>query len=299
MKAHAFHISLTMLTAIVANLTALQAPPAEDLPSSINHTELNDGTHRYVVQGIYVTKTLENTLKFAPEYQKDEIPDCLSVKIDTSRGIMSITTSKEIADMPTLFNKLAADGGCLPTWPEICLRDKRSEQFDAELYKVAYNHSFDFDGSYSIIKVTPGKGEISVFGYSRSGDRKTNHAEFALTFSDGEFSLEQIGETERLDWPEHEVMSREPDLEQDVRCDKGAPATLKCTESTAYCTCHSRYAMRIFDGDENSIWEDQPNTYGNIYPIVYDFDEDGVDEIVVFREDHGEEAVLVFKRSEN
>ena len=57
--------------------------------------------------------------------------------------------------------------------------------------------------------------------------------------------------------------------------------------------CYDRYALRIFNSKNEYIWEDTLNVFGLYYPLVFDFDKDGIDEIVMYRAEHGHCALLL------
>jgi hypothetical protein len=267
------------------------------LPGGISHRELPNGQHEYVIQGIYVTKSLKDTLKYAPDYQKDEVPGCVSMEIDAQAETMKFVTEKKIGNLRELIDALAESGGCVPTWDELCMRGKRSAALEKDLYVVAFEKKLDFPGGLAVSSMEKlPEGGIKATCYSRSGDLKTNQAVYVVTYEDGTYTVSQSGKVERIEWPDHSVMSRKPEAEHAINYGKGDAGSLKFNPSTAYCMCHSRYAMRLFDETGEYVWENQDNVYGNHYPVVYDFQNDGIDEIVIFREDHSDESLLIFER---
>lgn len=66
---------------------------------------------------------------------------------------------------------------------------------------------------------------------------------------------------------------------------------------TSLCDAYEKYNMRILDSTFNVIWENETDIYGVYYPIVFDFQNDGIDEIVVFTEEHGRASIKVYSNN--
>jgi hypothetical protein len=289
--------TLSVLVMLISCTAAMVAGDEGGLPKGISCTQLPDGHYQYLIKGIYAWKSLEDTLKYCPEYQKDEIPGCIDMEIDVGARTMKFVTEKKIGKLRELIDRLAGSGGCVPTWTELQMRDRQSTDYSGDLYRIAFEKKIDFPGALAVSSMERlPEGGIKVTCYSKSGDLKTNQAVYVLVYKDRQYTLRQVGKVERIEWPDHSVMSREPESEHVLKYDKGSGGTLKFNPSTAYCMCHSRYAMRVFDESGEFIWDNQDKMYGDYYPLVFDFQNDGIDEIIIFREDHGEESLLIFER---
>ena len=57
---------------------------------------------------------------------------------------------------------------------------------------------------------------------------------------------------------------------------------------------HNRNALRIFDENNQFVWENLNNVSGIVRPAVIDIDEDGLDEIIIYKNDHGQNYILIF-----
>lgn len=58
----------------------------------------------------------------------------------------------------------------------------------------------------------------------------------------------------------------------------------------------NRFAMRILDANGQCLWCDEDNVYAVCSVAIVDLQENGVDEVVVSRSDHGKTDTLVFVR---
>lgn len=62
------------------------------------------------------------------------------------------------------------------------------------------------------------------------------------------------------------------------------------TPATALCMCHSRYSVRILDGEGKVIWKDTTTNYAAISVAVADEDEDGRHELLLTTGGHEEKT---------
>ena len=65
--------------------------------------------------------------------------------------------------------------------------------------------------------------------------------------------------------------------------------------TTAYCICHSRYAIRVRTSESGVIWQDDAVLFGAIKVAMVDLDSDGAHELLLRVTDHGKESQLILK----
>lgn len=269
------------------------------LPKTITHSVLQSGQHQYTIKGLFWKDgQKESSRKLLEDSYKKDIPNCVTVKIDKTKNSITIITSKEIEDFPKLIDKFARSGGSIPYWVELCMREKRSDLFKDRLYGLVFEKEIRFpDNSSGFLKVIQKDGKCLKFAlFSRIVPRnnKTFYIEYTLRYKDKKYFLESDNKKTIFDWQEIEKKLQQRPEKCNLSFNKSNKLLLDFNKTTAFCMCHSRYAMRIFDKDGKYIWEDLNNIHGYHYPMVCDFLNDENDEIIIYREDHGQASILVF-----
>jgi hypothetical protein len=67
--------------------------------------------------------------------------------------------------------------------------------------------------------------------------------------------------------------------------------------TTAFCMCHSRFAIRVLDEEGCLVWQDESLSFGGVRFAVADINSDGLHDILLDRYDHGETKRFLIKRS--
>jgi hypothetical protein len=80
-----------------------------------------------------------------------------------------------------------------------------------------------------------------------------------------------------------------------IRLTEGRKATIRLNRTTALCMCHDRFAMRVYNDQDEYVWENQTDLRGTCHLLAADLNQDGQDEIVVYQGDHGHSELLVFR----
>lgn len=65
--------------------------------------------------------------------------------------------------------------------------------------------------------------------------------------------------------------------------------TLLIVPSTAHCMAHSRYVLRVLDGNGLLVWTDEKTLFAGVKIALSDIDKDSMHEIWIYRDDHGKE----------
>ncbi len=285
---------------------AAVAPPGNDLalPSAVSHSVLPSGNHKYVIRGLDLRRYVGRDTTTLEWIFREEIPNSLEVTFHVANNSMSIATSQAI-DLPKTVDRLSR-GGSVPTWSELCLRDKRSDAFNPKLYELVYEKPIDFphSGSGDLPLSAPGFLKVAGQGKSRvnfllyscvSENGNTFLVEYSLRYNDNTYYLETVGERLPVTWDEVERERHKTPEIAALRYTPGRAGTVRFNKAGWHCQCCPQYAMRVFDWQDTFIWEDVSNVFGRYYPMVVDFQGDGVDEIVVYREEHDDASILVYR----
>lgn len=64
--------------------------------------------------------------------------------------------------------------------------------------------------------------------------------------------------------------------------------SLLAVPSTAFCTCHSRFNLRILDPEGKLIWKEEDTAYAGVRIALSNANEFGMHKIWLIRDDHGE-----------
>ncbi|MFH1314020.1 MAG: hypothetical protein ABIJ00_12455, partial [Candidatus Eisenbacteria bacterium] len=227
---------------------------------------------------------------------RNRIPGCLAVDLDLDGCTLSITTRDEFKDWQRVFDEEARWSGTLPYWEELLARDLKSPHFSASLFSLrgVIDVPKRSDGLLSYGE--PGDPQHTVTFYSFVGGegRTAGIQRFSLESTDGTYTLTALASPERVPWEEMESLRKKPSSEVTVRLPDGVLGKARLNRLTAYCMCHDRLALRIYDGSGQCVWEDTSSLHGYCLAWSADFRKDGVDEIVVFQDDHGSASLLVF-----
>ncbi len=286
---------------------AAVAPPGNNLalPSAVSHSVLPSGIHKYVVRGLDFRDRVGRSNATLEWIFREEIPNCLEVAFHVANNSVSIGTSQEI-DLPRTIDRLSRGGRIVPTWRELCIRDTRSDAFNPKLYELVYEKAIDFPHTVSgdlrlsepgFLKVAgQGKSRVNFLLYSWTIENgRTFLVEYSLRYNDNTYVLETLGERIPVAWDEiKKERHKTPEIAA-LRYATRRAGTVRFNKAGWHCQCCPQYAMRVFDDQENFIWEDVSNVFGRYYPVVVDFQGDGVDEIVVYREEHHDASILVYR----
>jgi hypothetical protein len=74
-----------------------------------------------------------------------------------------------------------------------------------------------------------------------------------------------------------------------------AGGELLINPTTAYCICHSRFAIRVRSSESGVIWHDDAALFGAIRVAMTDLNSDGAHEVLLRVTDHGKESQLILK----
>ncbi len=184
------------------------------------------------------------------------------------------------------------------------LGERKAKSFDPNLYHLIFEKKIDFKfpavWQFKVTKTEVSSLTFLLYSAAVQRNHKVLCAEYTLRYKEKEYSLDSGSKPVERDWPQSDDVRREAAGPSELRYAKETTGILKFTKTVPLCMDYSRYAMRIFNGNGNRfVWEDLDHIYGIFRTAIFDFDGDGVDEIVVIREDHGHVAILVFGATGN
>jgi hypothetical protein len=292
---------------------ALPVPPPIDpdkLPSVISHRDLGGGVSEYVISAVNFKQDerwdktgVEDLKKFTPN--ADEISADVAGKTLTIRGKLAIADLRKGIDVQARYGT-----NFMPHWEELLIRDQRSKKFDAKKLKLLAKVDFSFPkeapddhdslGFLKRLPSDPGSVVMRMFSCEVSKNDDTFTMDFKLSQKDGAFAFNPITEKKWIKWDDFET---ETEVEREnwnstrqvrVRSDEQQQLVARLNQLSSYCKCHSRYSLRVFDEQNQFVWEDTENVYGYVIPMSADINQDGADEIIVFSEDHGKTRLLIF-----
>jgi hypothetical protein len=129
-------IHIRMLVAAMIGLTVIAAAEP-GLPTSVTHTREGE-KHFYSVANIFAGATFKIPSETG-SYYTGKFPDSLDASIDLKQRKFTVSTSRPLSvqELQKAFDEAAWEGGDLPYWTELQLRDTpKSPRFAASLFRV-------------------------------------------------------------------------------------------------------------------------------------------------------------------
>jgi hypothetical protein len=256
--------------------------------------------YQYKIDGVYLRADGGFSPRLIEDRYKEKIPGCPNIRVHptTTNQYAIISTSHPIPSLPTLLNKFSRDGGIFPCWRELQIRDQKSASFNPHLYGLVFEKEVAICPIVQPSRITqtePGIIHFPVYSATVEKGGGGFFLNYLLRYENKKYILETDGrpnsfkerERPRAIWSEAKESAK-------VRYAIGKVGEVRFNKTVALCMCHSRFAMRIFDAEQGYVWEDVDNVYGSFVTMVFDFQGDGIDEIVILREDHDKGVVLVF-----
>jgi hypothetical protein len=114
-------------------------------------------------------------------------------------------------------------------------------------------------------------------------------------FSDHRYSVAEIHAVplpSHSDWVD---LSTERKNSMPISIAKDLEGTLRITASTAHCMAESRFALRILDENGKVLWVDDTTLYGSFRVALTDLNSDGVQEILLHRTSHSQDAFFLIR----
>ena len=283
--------------------------PEATFPTSITHYFSSNG-HEYIISGAYVDSKTELN---AQKDRFSRIWTNLTLDIDLLKKCLVIQSENTLPafQLQKICDKSAQGSVLFPYWAEILSRDKRSTLFNADLFTCVFTNELDsrqfVEGFGGTVPYVIHSAEIVDTGTVRilmsSGnllERNEYHERiiggraFLLTHRAGQFSLQSTGNIHRITNNVDTIAADQPERCR-INVGPGKTGTLRLDKVCAFCMCHDRFAMRIYMGDNLYIWEDTSNAYSVCSTRVIDIDGDGMDDILMLRNDHGKCHLFVYR----
>ena len=267
------------------------------MPSSIDYS-LEDDRHIYKISGLHWASRTDS-FKYESDVAK-YITGCISSRIDRESDQLILICENEIVDLETEMNKLMG-WGLFPGWDELMTRDKRSPNYDPNLYAITLETTLTPHNNQGIVKheIYP-NGEIGLFMHELAFTTLEDSfelSEYRLKYSDEGFELDDEPITHTIDKESAEGLFDLDFANIDtisIHYGKSKMGYLRFNVFTEYCMCAKWYSMRLFTEEGEYIWEDPFSLCGGIQVIPHDFDNDGIEELIVFSCAHQYRRILIY-----
>ena len=285
--------------------------PEKGFPSSITHYLSSNG-HEYVISGAYVDSRTElnaHTDCFSRIWTN------LTLNIDLPNKCLIIHSENPLPafQLQKICNQSAQGSVLFPYWTELLSRDRKSTLFDPGLFTCVYTNALDprqfvegFDGMvpHSIHRAEKvGAGTVRILLRSRDElepgkypDLLFGVRQYLLTYRNGQYSLQATGDIQRATYNAETKEEDQPERWR-VILGQGKTGTLHLDKVCAYCMCHDRFALRLYMDAYLYIWEDTSNAFCRCSTWVMDIDGDGMDDILMLRNDHDKCHLFVYRQN--
>ena len=229
---------------------------------------------------------------FAFKLHEEFLPQGTSLSVDENAKTLTILSPKPINNMVEVLDLLARTGSYY-YWIEIYERGKKSPDYIEGLYKPAFTYDIGVPVFYHVenIQAVPNTRSLAkITVIYEVSEHKAFSMDIIVGFKSGKYfaikdtpkSIENTGR-------------RRPNGEEAliIKYQQTKKGYLNFNKMTSLCMDYDSYAMRIFNPKGEYIWEDVNNISGDHYPFVFDFNNDGIDEIVVVISSHDGDKILV------
>ena len=285
--------------------------PEANFPSSITHYLSSNG-HEYVISEAYVDSRTE--LKAHIECFP-RIWTNLSLDIDLTNRCLVIHSEDPLPafQLQKICDQSARGSVLFPYWAELLSRDRKGALFNPGLFTCASTNELNPhqfvrsvggaapDSIYSAEKVDVGAVRIllmsgEVLERGKYPELVFGVREHLLTYRNGQYSLQATGGIQRVTY---NVETKEKDQPERWRIivGQGKTGTLRLDKVCAYCMCHDRFALRLYMDAYLYIWEDTSNAFCRCSTWVMDIDGDGMDDILMLRNDHDKCHLFVYRQN--
>ena len=258
--------------------------------------KLKNGDYNLLITSAYVT---DRSVKyFVDSYESMKknrnLNELCKVSIELYNDSTISIVTDDIEKFKKLYGTMRAPGFCV--WDELALSRKKSKSYDPNLYNCVFT-------------VTPPSSFFEILSYDdpnkllfESSPRmiidniENKIYKCSLSYTNSEFVFEIIDTTIVHNTDEYHAMDRPKNKTSisNIRYSTNNKGIVKKNKRNEYCACSTNYSIKIFIGD-HWIWE-RNEKLGNAKIIVKDFDNDGIDELILLPGlAHGPHPIKVYK----
>jgi hypothetical protein len=297
------HTTLTILWPLLLLGTVFAADEPVRMPSAVSSRTLPEGTLEYVIRNA-VLRPDEDHTRYVENF-KERTPNADEVLFDaTNRGVI-VRGNLSPEDLRKGVDIMAKAAKFMPYWEELLTRDMKSARFDPKLYQLVYVDSAPFRGErleapglLRAVARKDGRVEFSLHNTIWTVDDrgKNDVIDYELAWHNEAPVVRQVSEKTSREWKHIKPPKTGPKRSVGLRFGLGSSGTARLNKHSCYCMALSRHALRVFDKSHQYVWEDTTHLFGHVFPLAPDLDQDGVDEVVIFEEEHGRVHLFVFRR---
>lgn len=269
-------------------------------PTSVRYMESASGAKAFVIDGIYEPKTDVWTSGHDANWVMRRLKifaETDSLAINEGSHEAWFFTEKTPEEFLGSFDKIATFSGCIPQLEELIARDWIGEKFDAGAYVKIGQYEIVSSGGLLYAPSECDSSELRlVFLGPKYVPFRTNSTQVVLVSGD-------LGGTVQVDTRQGEDVpysivsaystSRTPDFAS-VRLVGGGRGVAKLNETREHCKGHMEHALRIYNAAGSYIWLAEEGLHGAWGLWARDLNADGVDELLVIAEDHGNRRLIVY-----
>jgi len=267
-----------------------------EFPKDVIYTLLPSGEHQYIIKNAIVPSKYPPVDPAFPFKMHGEcLPQGTSLSVDENAKTLTILSPKPINNLVEVLDILAGTGNYY-YGSEIYERGKKSPDYIEGFYKLAFAEKIRVPIFYYVenIQAVPNtKSLVKITVIYEVPEHKMFSADIIIGFKSGKYfaivdtpiSIKDTG---------HKFKNGEGTLS--IKYQNNKRGNLSFNKMVCLCMCYNSYAMRIFDSKGEYVWEDVNNIRGDHYPFVFDFNNDGIDEVIVVISNHDGSKILVFAK---
>ena len=292
---------------VIAETIGLDSLDAYQIGSFISCKTLADGRFEYAISNkiFKPDKSYRYVFDSVPEsgyYFLKRPKNVDEVFFDSTQMDVIIRGKITLEELIAVFDDRAKMGMLPYYWDEFVVRDKKSEKYDPSLYRLFNIEGFDRPGDLVHIQKFKILNDKMILISLTSGlpydGEKVPGISYGLLYEKEQYKLKilskgMVGEEEKR---EDMIFNLK---EIPLRFNNEETVSVKFNKHSPFCMVEDRYALRIFNSENEYIWEDTLNVFGAYCPLVFDFNKDGIDEIVMYRQEHGIIALLLLKKTKD
>ncbi|MFA7421932.1 MAG: hypothetical protein WCZ90_19775 [Melioribacteraceae bacterium] len=230
------------------------------------------------------------------EYNFDN-DSTFSIVSDTSFSIKELEYSLERDHNLFLIDKI--------------ISKRKSKEYDSTLYKKVFekNVTFPLPGGFRVLKYEKIRNnQIRVIVSSNLIETKKMEekylfnfylSDFIITKKNGEYSVEFEDKTKKKNL---RISTDDPAAKGKfnsvcpVEYSSNKKGFLFFNKYADACIDYSKFAMRVLDSNYNYIWENKDDIIGYCDKLMYNFDDDGICDIILFSHSH-KDSIIIFERN--
>ncbi len=284
-----------------ASAQTAAAKPVSRPPVEVEETA--SGTFRYVIRDIRTPRWLGRRLGFgrAIEFFR-KVLENETFTVNPRSGEATFTRDKKYGDLEERIERCAKGNGFMPYWEELVARSVFTGDWPAQRVKRVFTGNLqgevpEFVGFRALPKSgdgSPRRYQLRVrgAGAARGGKKSLQIHEYTLDKSDGHYRLKHT--YSQPDFGRAPVRDGRQEMVQ-LSLGPENPVRFRVNRLAPHCNGGEMYCLRMLTPDNKQLWRNDVEVFGRYRLMAADFDSDGCEELVLFREGHQKGTVVIFE----